>query len=75
MEDIKKNFQLVFNPGCGRRLLRAGATIADVKQSKENPDKTIFVFKRDEIFEAAFAEINDSLKKQETDESAEIYHE
>ena len=55
MEDIKKNFKLVFNPGCARRLLRAGCTIADIKQSKENPDKTIFVFKRDEVFEAAFA--------------------
>ena len=42
MEDIKKNFKLVFNPGCARRLLRAGCTIADIKQSKENPDKTIF---------------------------------
>lgn len=72
MEDIKKNFKLVFNPGCARRLLRAGCTIADIKQSKENPDKTIFVFKRDEVFEAAFAELNDSLKKQVTDESVEI---
>ena len=75
MEDIKKNFKLVFNPGCARRLLRAGCVIADIKQSKENPDKTIFVFKRDEVFEAAFAELNDSLKNQSNDESAEIYHE
>ena len=72
MEDIKKNFKLVFNPGCARHLLRAGCIMADIKQSKENPDKTIFVFKRDETFEAAFAELNDGLKKQASNESAEI---
>ncbi|MBQ0090707.1 MAG: hypothetical protein KBT27_15380 [Prevotellaceae bacterium] len=62
MEDIKKDFKLVFNPGCTRALLRAGCTIADIKQSKENPDKSIFVFKRDEIFEREFARINEDLK-------------
>ena len=71
MEDIKKNFKLVFNPGCARRLLRAGCTISDIKQSKENSDKTIFVFKRDEAFERAFAELNDSLKRQASDEPVE----
>ena len=40
-----------------------------------NPDKTIFVFKRDEIFEKAFAELNDSLKRQAHDEPAEACHE
>ena len=75
MEDIKKNFKLVFNPGCARRLLRAGCTISDIKQSKENPDKTIFVFKRDEAFEQAFAELNDSLKQHAADESVDICHE
>ena len=75
MEDIKKNFKLVFNPRCARRLLRVGCTISDIKQSKENPDKTIFVFKRDEIFEKAFAELNDSLKRQVSDEPAEACHE
>ena len=72
MEDIKKNFKLVFNPGFARHLLRAGCIIADIKQPKENPDKTIFVFKRDKTFEDAFSELNDRLKKQASDESAEI---
>lgn len=75
MEDIKKNFKLVFNPRCARHLLRVGCTISDIKQSKENPDKTIFVFKRDEIFEKAFAELNDSLKIHAHDEPAEACHE
>ena len=75
MEDIKKNFKLVFNPGCARRLLRVGYTISDIKQSKANPDKTIFVFKRDEIFEKAFAELNDSLKQHTDYESVDICHE
>lgn len=75
MEDIKKNFKLVFNPGCARRLLRVGCTISDIKQSKENPDKTIFVFKRDEIFEKAFAKLNDSIKQHAADESVDICHE
>lgn len=75
MEDIKKNFKLVFNPGCARRLLRVGCTISDIKQSKENSDKTIFVFKRDEIFEKAFAELNDGLKQHAADESVDICHE
>lgn len=75
MEDIKKNFKLVFNPGCARRLLRAGCVISDIKQSKENADKTIFVFKRDEVFEQAFAELNNELKNQVHDDPAEICHE
>lgn len=75
MEDIKKNFKLVFNPGCARRLLRVGCTISDIKQSKENPDKTIFVFKRDEIFEKAFAELNAIVKQHAADESVDICHE
>lgn len=62
MENIKNEFKLVFNPGCTRALLRAGCTIVDIKQSKENPDKSIFVFKRDEIFEKEFARINEELK-------------
>lgn len=70
--DLKKDFKIVFNAGFARKLLRAGCTIADVKKSKENPDKTIFVFKRDEIFEKAFAEFNDELKKHD---DAQVCHE
>lgn len=61
MENLKKDYKLIFNAGLTRRLLKAGAVIADVKADKNNPDKTIFVFKRDEVFEKAFAEINAEL--------------
>lgn len=63
MEDLRKEYKIIFNAGCARRLLKAGATIVDVKADKTNPDKTLFIFKRDEVFEKAFAEINEELQK------------
>ena len=72
---IEKTAKLIFNAGTARSLLRAGCEMIDIKQSRENADKTIFVFKRDEIFEQAFAELNDSLKRQASDEPAEACHE
>ena len=71
MEDIKKNFKLVFNPGCARRLLRVGCTISDIKQSKENPDKTIFVFKVDEKFKSEFERINKEIAASKAVKEAE----
>lgn len=65
MENLKKEYKLVFNAGVTRKLLKAGATIVDVKPDKENPVKSVFVFKRDETFEKAFATINDELKSKE----------
>ena len=58
MENNKKEARLVFNPGCARALLRAGCTICDIKQSRENADKSIFVFKNDELFQTEFERIN-----------------
>ena len=58
METIKREFKLVFNSGVARRLLKMGVNIADIKADKNNPDKTVFVFKRTDEFEEAFAQIN-----------------
>ena len=58
MEAIKKEFKLIFNSGCARRLLKMGIPIADIKADRTNPDKTVFVFKRTPEFEEAFAQIN-----------------
>lgn len=58
MENNKKEARLVFNPGCARALLRAGCTICDIKQSRENADKSIFVFKNDDVFKTEFERIN-----------------
>ena len=54
MENKKKEARLIFNMGCGRALLKAGCTVIDVKPDRTNPDKTVLVFKNDEIFEKEF---------------------
>ena len=59
----EKKAKLVFNAGVVRKLLKAGCRIIDVKADRDNKDKTVFVFERDEAFENAFAEINEELKK------------
>ena len=61
MENNKKECKLVFNMGLSRALLRAGCTIVDLKASRENPDKTIAVFKNDEHFQVEFERINKEI--------------
>jgi hypothetical protein len=61
MENIKKEYKLVFNAGIARRLIRMGINIADIKSDRTNPDKTVFVFKRTPEFEEAFTQINREL--------------
>lgn len=59
----EKRAKLVFNAGVVRKLLKAGCRIIDVKADRDNKDKTVFVFERDEAFEKAFSDINEELKK------------
>ena len=59
----EKKAKLVFNAGVVRKLLKAGCRIIDVKADRDNKDKTVFVFERDEAFEKAFTDINEELKK------------
>lgn len=61
VEEIKKEFKLVFNQGVSRQLIRMGIPVADIKADKNNPDKTVFVFKRTPEFEAAFTQINKEI--------------
>lgn len=61
VEEIKKEFKLVFNQGVSRQLIRMGIPVADIKADKNNPDKTVFVFKRTSEFEAAFTQINKEI--------------
>lgn len=61
MEYKKKECKLVFNPGCARALLRAGCMIVDIKQSRENEERSIFVFKNDEKFQTEFERINKEI--------------
>ena len=61
VEEIKKEFKLVFNQGVSRQLIRMGIPVADIKADKNNPDKTVFVYRRTPEFEAAFAQINKEI--------------
>ena len=58
MENTRKEAKLIFNMGVGRALLKAGAQVIDVKPDKANADKTILVFKNDEVFQRELARIN-----------------
>ena len=64
MENIKrkeKEAKLVFNAGVARKLLKAGCVICDIKQSRENADKTVFAFKNDELFKSEFEKLNKEI--------------
>ena len=65
----EKKAKLIFNMGVARSLLRKNAKVIDVKPDRDNHDKAIVVFERDEAFEKAFAELNEELKAKEATES------
>lgn len=71
MENKKKECKLVFNMGLSRALLRAGCTIVDLKASRENPDKTIAVFKNDELFQKEFERLNKEIAEAKMSQDAE----
>lgn len=71
MENIKKEYKLVFNSGVARRLLRMGINIADIKADRTNPDKTVFVFKRTPEFETAFEQLNKEIAEAKAKEAQE----
>lgn len=58
MENNKKEARLVFNMGVARALFKAGCTAIDCKPDRSNPDKTVLVFKNDELFQTEFERIN-----------------
>ncbi len=60
-KDTMKEFKLVFNAGITRRLIRMGIPVADIKQDRDNADKTVFVFKNDANFREAFENINKEI--------------
>lgn len=63
MENNKKEARLVFNMGVARALLKTGCTVIDVKPDRTNPEKTVLVFKNDEIFQREFERINKEIKE------------
>ena len=69
MENKVKECKLVFNAGCARALLRAGCTMVDIKQSRENTERSIFVFKNDEHFREEFERINREISEAKAAEA------
>lgn len=67
MEAVNKEFKLVFNAGCARRLLKMGVPIADIKADRVNKDKTVFVFKQTPEFQEAFAKINEEIAESKNE--------
>ena len=61
MENMKKDAKLIFNMGVGRALLKAGCQVIDVKPDRANQDKTVLVFKNDELFQTELARINKEI--------------
>lgn len=58
MENTNKEAKLVFNMGVARALFKAGCTAIDCKPDKANPEKTVLVFKNDDLFQKEFERIN-----------------
>ena len=61
MENNKKEAKLIFNMGVGRALLKAGAQVIDVKPDRANADKTVLVFRNDDVFQKELARINKEI--------------
>lgn len=72
MENNKKEARLVFNSGVTRALLKSGCTIIDIKPDRNNPDKTVFVFKNDELFQSEFERINKEIAESKTAKEQEV---
>ena len=61
MENMRKEAKLIFNMGVGRALLKAGCTVIDVKPDRTNPEKTVLVFKNDDLFQTELTRINKEI--------------
>ena len=71
MENMKKEAKLIFNMGVGRALLKAGAQVIDVKPDRTNQDKTVLVFKNDELFQRELARINKEIAETKSAEEVQ----
>lgn len=56
-----KEARLIMNAGVARRILKLGGTIVDIKPDKNNRDKTVHAFKNDDVFKAAFEQVNKEI--------------
>lgn len=65
---VEREYKIIFNAGCARNLLKNGVPIYDIKPDKNNPEKTLFVFKRTDEFERVFSEINRGIEERRQEE-------
>lgn len=71
MDNRKKEAKLIFNAGAARSLLKANCQMIDVKPDRENPVKSVFVFKADDHFWTEFERINKEIAEAKIAEKAE----
>lgn len=69
---MKKEYKLVFNAGVSRQLIRMGIPVADIKADRNNPDKTVFVFKITPEFQEAFERINKEIAEAKVVDEVEV---
>ena len=70
-KNVNKEARLVFNMGVGRALLKANCQVIDVKPDRANPDKTVLVFKNDELFQRELSRINKEIAETKTAEEVQ----
>lgn len=71
MENTKKDARLIFNMGVARALFKAGCTAIDCKPDRSDPNRTVLVFKNDEVFEKEFARINKEIAESKAEPQAQ----
>ena len=67
MEEM--NSKLVFSPRITRNLLKMGNQIIDIKADKNDHKCTVFVFKKDEKFDADFNTILNDIADEKRKKS------
>lgn len=65
----QKQSKLIFSAGVARHLLKMGCTMIDIKPSREDSKMSVFVFYKDEKFDAAMETITNELKEQKGKEA------
>ena len=71
MENNKKDARVIFNMGVARALFKAGCTAIDCKPDRSDPNRTVLVFKNDEVFEKEFARINKEIAEAKAEPKAQ----
>lgn len=64
----QKQSKLIFSAGVARHLLKMGCTMIDIKPSREDNKMSVFVFRKDEQFDAAIEKITNEIKNKKEEE-------